>query len=108
MADYHNQKVTELLKHAAAAFLLDVSNSNPLITVTDAKIMDNAKLATIFITVFPVEKEEEALDFVKRKRSEFKHYLKDNARLRVIPFVDFKIDVGEKNRQKIDELMAGS
>ncbi len=106
--NYHDEKVTELLKQAAAAFLLDVSNSNPLITVTDAKIVDNAKSATIFITVFPVEKEEEAIDFVKRKRSDFKHYLKDHARLRVIPFVDFKIDVGEKNRQRIDELMAGS
>lgn len=106
--NYHDLKLTELLKHAAASFLLDVSNSNPLITVTDAKIMDHGKLAVIFITVFPVEKEEEALDFVKRKRSDFKHYLKDNARIRVIPFVDFKIDVSEKNRQKIDELSAGS
>jgi hypothetical protein len=31
--------------------------------------------ATILFSVFPEDKEEEALDFAKRKRSEFKEYL---------------------------------
>ena len=101
---YHEQKLTELLKQKAAEFLSHNSNRTSLITVTNAVVSDDGKTATIFVSVFPVEKEETALDFMKRNRPEFKQFLKDEARLRIIPFVDFKIDVGEKNRQKIDDL----
>ena len=44
------------------------------------------------------------MDFAKRKRSEFRDYLKTESRLFKLPFVDFELDLGEKNRQKIDSL----
>jgi ribosome-binding factor A len=34
-----------------------------------------------------------------------REFLKKNMRTKIIPFVDFAIDLGEKNRQKIDELL---
>lgn len=104
MALHHEEKLIELLRHKAAAFVQENSNRTSLITVTNAAVTPDGKGATIYVTVFPVEKEEEALDFMRRQRPAFKHFLRDSARLRVIPFVDFKLDVGEKNRQKIDEL----
>jgi ribosome-binding factor A len=104
MTNFHEEKVTELLRQKAALFLQQNSNKSSLITVTNAHVTDDGKTATIYVSVFPENKEEEAVEFMKRNRPEFKHFLRDSARLRVIPFVDFKIDVGEKNRQKIDEL----
>ncbi len=104
MSTYHEQKVNELLRQKAAEFLQLNSNKTSLITVTNAIVSDDGKTATVYVSVFPVEKEEAALDFMKRNRPDFKHFLKEEARLRVIPFVDFRIDVGEKNRQKIDDL----
>ena len=50
------------------------------------------------------DKEKAALDFLKRIRSEFRTHLMEKARMRRIPFFDFEIDYGEKNRQKIDEI----
>jgi hypothetical protein len=32
-------------------------------------------------------------------------YLKDHVRTRVIPFVEVEIDMGEKNRQRADDLL---
>jgi ribosome-binding factor A len=104
MANFKEQKVEELLKHLAADFLLQESNPTSLITVTGIRMSDKMSRAAILITVFPVEKEEEALDFTKRKRTEFKAYVREHVKMRMIPFVDFEIDVGEKNRQRIEEL----
>ncbi len=41
---------------------------------------------------------------MKRKRAEFREFFKGKARMRALPFFDFEIDKGEKNRQKIDEI----
>ncbi|MEZ4103340.1 MAG: hypothetical protein R3B55_02155 [Candidatus Paceibacterota bacterium] len=43
--------------------------------------------------------------FVKRKRSDIKNEIKKKMNLRTIPFVDIEIDKGEKNRQKIHDLL---
>ena len=55
--------------------------------------------------VLPDEKEGSALDFVKRKRGELREHLKKNIKIKIIPFIDVQIDRGEKNRQKIEELL---
>ena len=55
--------------------------------------------------MLPDEKEAGALEFVKRKRKDLREHLKKNIKIKIIPFVDIQIDRGEKNRQKIDELL---
>lgn len=101
---HRHEKINELIRHLASEFLERESGGNALITVTDAKVSDDYKGATIFFTVFPDDKEGVVLDFVKRKRSDFKHYVREKALLGRIPFFDFAIDFGEKNRQKIDRI----
>jgi ribosome-binding factor A len=104
MSNHTDQKIEELIKNAAAEFLQRESSGNSLITVTGAVISDKLTKTTIYISVFPEDKQDAALDFAKRKRAEFKEYMKSHVRLRKIPFVDFEIDIGEKNRQRIDEI----
>lgn len=100
-----NEKVANLLKELGAQFLERESNNSSLITVTSCTVSPDLKRATIFITVLPDEKEASALDFVKRKRGELREYFKKIMKIKIIPFVDIEIDRGEKNRQKIDELL---
>ena len=99
-----NDKVADFIKERAAEFLIRENNNTSLLTITAASRSPDLKRGTVFITVLPETKENEALDFVKRKRTEFRHYLKNNMRTKTIPLIDFAIDQGEKNRQKIDEL----
>jgi ribosome-binding factor A len=103
-----NEKVANLVKELSALFLVRESNNTSLITVTSATCSPDLKRATIFITVLPEDKEHDALDFAKRKRGELREYLKENLRIKTIPFIDIDIDRGEKNRQKIDELLRES
>ena len=100
-----NEKVTNFIKELGAQFLGRENNRTSLITVTSATVSPDLKRATIFITVLPEEKERAALEFAKRKRGEFREFLKKNMQTKMIPFIDIAIDLGEKNRQKIDELL---
>jgi ribosome-binding factor A len=100
-----NEKVANNIKELAAQFLGRENNRTSLITVTSCTISPDLKRSTIFITVFPSTAEKNALGFVKRKRGELREFLKKNMSIKIIPFVDIEIDQGEKNRQKIDELL---
>jgi ribosome-binding factor A len=100
-----DEKVAGLIKELAAQFLGRENNKTSLITVTGADCSPDLKRATIFITVLPDSKEKSALEFAKRKRGELREYIKKNLEIKTIPFLDIELDLGEKNRQKIDELL---
>jgi len=99
------EKVTKLIKELSASFLERENNHSSLLTVTDCNVSPDLKKATIFISVLPDDKENAALGFVKRKRGELRDFLKKNMTIKIIPFLDVEIDKGEKNRQRIDELL---
>jgi len=100
-----NEKVANSIKELAAQFLERENDRTSLITVMSAICSPDLKRATIFITVLPTSKENAALGFVKRKLGELREFLKKNMPIKTIPFLDAAIDQGEKNRQKIDELL---
>ena len=100
-----DKKIAGILQRLGARFLLDENNGSSIITVTKVEMSRDAKYGTIFFTVFPEDFEKTAMEFAKRKRSEFKKYVRDNSSLGKIPMMDFQIDLGEKNRQKINDLL---
>ena len=94
----------EMLRELAANFFNREAGRQSLITVTDATISPDFKRATIYITTFPTSEEEKALEFAKRKRTDLREYLK-TAKFRTLPVLEIKLDMGERNRQKIDDLL---
>jgi ribosome-binding factor A len=102
---YRDQATEGIIKELAMTFLGRESNRTSLLTVTNVILSDRGKHVKILFTVLPEDKEKQALEFVKRQRTDFRDYLKKNARLPIIPFVEFDIDFGEKNRQTVDRLI---
>lgn len=102
------EKVAKEIKELTAEFLAREGNRTSLITVTSATASPDLKRATVYVTVLPSAKEQSALGFLKRKRKELRVFLKKNLIIKTIPFVDIVLDLGEKNRQKIDELLRES
>ena len=92
------------IREAAAYFVALHSNRTSLITVTRVEISKEGKEAKIFISVLPEEKEADAIDFLKRQRGAFREYLGEKVKSYPLPYVDFLIDVGEKNRQRLEEI----
>ncbi len=105
MAELRHEKRNALIKRMAAQFIETISNQTSMITVTDVQMSDDLKKCAIFITVFPDSKESIVLDFVKRNLTEMRDYIREHAKMGMVPFLDIQIDQGEKNRQKIEGLL---
>jgi len=98
------EQTKEELMHLAGQFLAREAGRQSLITVTRAEMSPDLKYVTIFISVFPESAEKAALDFCKRERTTFRDFVKEKSALHFPPTIDFEIDIGEKNRQRIDDL----
>ena len=98
-------KIGLQIRNIAQDFFQKESSGVSLITVTKANISRDLERSTIFITVLPENKEEQALSFAKRMRTDLRTEIKNKLRIRKIPNVEIKIDDGEKARQTMDEVL---
>lgn len=93
------------IRNIAQNFFQKETSGISLITVTKANISKDLKNTDIYITVLPKNREEQALSFAKRMRTNLRTDIKNKMRIRTIPKVEIKIDAGEKERQKIDKIL---
>ena len=103
MNDNRNERMQEAVREVAAEFLSRESNRDALITVTRAVMSQAGRHCNIFISVLPDSRENQALAFANRNRSEFSEFFKKKVK-GMPPQVEFMLDLGEKNRQRLDEL----
>jgi ribosome-binding factor A len=101
---HRKEKLPELLKHLAAEFIERESNRTSLVTVTDATISDSQKQVRILFTVLPENDEDVVLEFLNRKKRDFFEFIDKRARIGRMPDIQFVVDKGEKNRQRIEFL----
>ncbi len=99
-----HEKDVEALREAAAEFLSREAGRQSLITVTRAELSDDRRRGTVYLTVYPESAEAAALAFANRNRDEFSEYFQKCVRGMRMPRVEFRLDLGEKNRQRLDEL----
>ncbi len=105
MTSARQDKMRQLLREIVAKFFARESGPRSLITVTDVTISPDFKRATVYITTIPTSEEASAVEFAKRKRTELRDYIAATAKLRTLPVFEVKLDEGERNRQRIDELL---
>lgn len=101
---YKDEKTASLLSRFAAEYFENESNGESLITVTKTEISNRGKRADVFFTALPKEKEPEVLAFAKRRRNDFRQFVMNKKSFGFAPKINFFIDQGEHNRQRIDEL----
>ncbi len=89
----------------AADYIARTANRNTLITPTRATFSKDGKRATVYVSIFPNTAQEAAISFLRRHQRDFFIYLKKEARFSFIPNIHFMFDVGEENRQHLDEIM---
>src|SRR5258708_5604541 len=104
MNQNRHDRLQEALREVAAEFLVREANRNTLVTVTRAMLTEDMKRVTIYITVLPESGEQPALDFANRNRTELREFFKTRVKGVLPPDLTFAIDLGEKNRQRLDEL----
>lgn len=104
MREIKRERTEEVIHRLAAEFIRDNGGKTSLITVTRVELYPAGKEGKIFFTTFPEKEEETALKFLERKAAEFKLYVRENSRIGIVPHLIFKIDYGERNRQRLDTL----
>lgn len=99
-----DEKLNEALREAAAEFLVREAGHQSLVTVTRAQVADGGKTGTIYLSVLPESEENKAVAFANRHRSEFAKFFASHVRGARMPHVEFMVDVGDKNRRRIEEI----
>ncbi len=97
-------KAAEQLTQHAATYIAMEAGRESLITPTRTDLSPDRKNATIYVSVFPDTADRIAVEFLMRHKDLFRKYLKETARLGVLPYIKFELDYGERNRQRLDEL----
>ena len=100
-----DEKLPELMMHLAAEWIALEANRTSLITVTNARLSENGRRVAILYTVLPETSERVVGDFLGRRKRDFFNYVDKKARIGRMPEIQFILDQGEKNRQRIDFLL---
>jgi len=103
MREIKKGKLEEIIHRLAAEFARDTASDTSLLTITRVELSLTGKEAKIYFTTMP-DRENAALKFLIRKIPEFRKYIRIKSRIGVAPRIDFTIDHGERNRQRLDEL----
>ncbi len=108
MSEFRTEKITNHIKELSATFIEKEAGPTSLITVTRVLLSSDNKRAKIMISVLPREKENAAYGFIRRNLGDLRKYVSKGLKINPIPFLEVEIDEGEKNRQRIDELLSNS
>ncbi|HEY9583031.1 MAG TPA: ribosome-binding factor A [Candidatus Paceibacterota bacterium] len=105
MRERRQNRLTDLWRDLVSEFLEKESDRTAIITVTRIDLMAEGKLARCFISIFPETNEKTALGFAERRAGTVREYVSQKTKMRTVPKFEFTLDQGEKNRQRIDELL---
>lgn len=108
MDNFKVKKLEEQIKHEIAdIFLKDVKYPNKIVTVTIVKISTDYSIAKIYLSVFPTEKNEKALEFFKTNASKIRMHFgnKMKNKMRKIPVLTYYIDDSLDYVEKINKLL---
>ena len=104
VSKHKDEKMASLLVKFAAEYFGIESSNDSLMTVTRVDVLNKGKRAIVYFTTLPREKEAAALEFAERRRRDFRQFIMSKKSFGFVPQINFLIDEGEHNRQRIDEL----
>jgi ribosome-binding factor A len=105
MKELRREKISENLHRLAAEFVLGEATPASLLTITRVELTESAKVANIYFTTLPESKEDTALKFLERKGGDFMRFVREKSKVGIVPQLRFKIDYGERNRQRLDGIV---
>lgn len=104
--NFKDERMSSLITELAGKYFNIESNKDALITIIKTEMENRGKIAKVFFTVLPEDKEEIVLEFMNRKSRDFRRYLTETKAFGFAPNIKFLLDQGERNRQRIDELLS--
>ncbi|GBD96836.1 MAG TPA: 30S ribosome-binding factor RbfA [Nitrospirae bacterium] len=100
-------RVSDLIREEIADIIMNKIKHKTLgfITVTGAKVSDDLRHATVYISVFNVEDSKKTIGKLNSSASFIKGELARRLKMRYVPSITFKIDEAIEYGRKIDKLL---
>ncbi len=106
MATERLKKLNDLLRDEAGKILKkELELNDVLVTVVRADISPTLEHATIWISVFPESREEQALREINRNIYSLQQAINKRLVMRPVPKIRFAIDKTEEGAARIEELI---
>lgn len=100
------ERINALMRNLVSSFIRKEISLEIMVTVMRVETSEDSRLAKIFISVFPEEKEREILELLKKKLPQMRDYLlKSKLKMKFLPIVFFEIDRTAKIERKIEEIL---
>ncbi len=103
--EFRKERMASLVKDIASSFLKSKGESGILISATRVGISRDFKNVTVFVSVFPENKEDDVLNSLKDKCWELRNYAKKQLKMKFLPQFKFEIDKEEKARQRMEKIL---
>lgn len=104
MAKFRAEQISEQIREVVSTYINKNTNGKSIISVTTVDINEKLDKATVFVTVLPEKEEPVALDFLQRKGTEIRKTVMKSLNIARIPFIEIKIDTGQKLFDRITEI----
>lgn len=100
-------KINQLLKQELSRLILKElgSNRDVLVTLTDVSTAKDLSACSVFVSVFPKEKEEKAVDWLNRKSYHLHQFLNKRLSLRKVPKLNFRLDKEKEQFERLDQIL---
>ena len=100
-------RASALIQKLAAEFIgREISSPGILITVSRIEISRAFQEVKIFVTIWPESREKEIMKSLENSKKEFYEYMKEHFKVKYMPAFEFRVDRGEKARQKVEEILS--
>ncbi|MFZ3122797.1 MAG: 30S ribosome-binding factor RbfA [Thermodesulfovibrionales bacterium] len=102
-----SQRVSDLIREEIADIIMNKVKDPRLgfVTVTGAKITEDLKIATVYISIFKEEEKETTLEMLNSAKGFIRAELAKRVRMKFIPSLTFRIDESLECGVRIEKLL---
>lgn len=102
-----SQRVSDLVREEIADIIMNKVKDPRLgfVTVTGAKITEDLKIATVYISIFKEEEKETTLEMLNSAKGFIRAELAKRVRMKFIPSLTFRIDESLEYGVRIEKLL---
>ena len=104
---YRPERIRSLLFRISTEFIIEHWTGNSRVNAARIEMSRDLKRAIIYVNISPESEENNALRELAGLRIKLYNEVAGKLKTRFTPRFEFKIDRGEKSRQKVEEILRG-
>ncbi len=94
-----------MLERLITEFFKKLDFGGKIVSVTRIETAESLKMTEIFISIYPEGGEKKIMKMLDERTGEARKYVSDKVSWRFVPEIRFKLDMGDKARQRIEDIL---